>query len=62
MIRSMPASVIAVAESGVSSSADVARMSSSGADAVLVGSVISGAANPTEKVRELASVKRVARD
>jgi indole-3-glycerol phosphate synthase len=61
IIKSMPASVIAIAESGVSSASDVERISACGADAVLVGSAISAASDPAAKVRELAGVKRVPR-
>jgi indole-3-glycerol phosphate synthase len=54
----IPPSVVAIAESGMSSRADVERVAALGADAVLVGSTVSASATPTEKVRELASVRR----
>jgi indole-3-glycerol phosphate synthase len=57
----IPPSVIAIAESGMSSRADVERVAALGADAVLVGSSVSASPNPTETVRELASVARVPR-
>jgi indole-3-glycerol phosphate synthase len=52
---------VAIAESGIKSRADVERYAALGADAVLVGSSISAAENPTEVVRDLASVRRVSR-
>ena len=55
----VPRGVVAVAESGVSSVEDVRRVAAAGADAVLVGSSISGAPDPEEAVRRLASVERV---
>jgi indole-3-glycerol phosphate synthase len=53
--------VIAIAESGVSGRVDVERVARAGADAVLVGSSVSAAANPEEAVRCLTGVPRVAR-
>jgi indole-3-glycerol phosphate synthase len=61
LLSRIPADIVAVAESGVSTRDDVGRYAAAGADAVLVGSVISAAADPAEKVRELASVARVGR-
>src|SRR6185369_5438475 len=52
----VPPSVIAVAESGMSSRADVERVAALGADAVLIGSSLSAAANPAEAVKDFASV------
>jgi indole-3-glycerol phosphate synthase len=57
----IPPSIIAVAESGMSSRADVERVAALGADAVLVGSSISASADPASLVRDLASVPRVDR-
>jgi indole-3-glycerol phosphate synthase len=54
----IPPSVVAVAESGISAREDVERVAALGADAVLVGSSLSAAAAPAEKVRELGSVAR----
>jgi indole-3-glycerol phosphate synthase len=62
MLGLIPASVVAVAESGVSSRSDVERFARHGADAVLVGSVVSAADEPTSAVRALAGVARVARE
>lgn len=61
LIGQIPADRVAVAESGVSSRSDVERLAQYGTDAVLVGSAVSAAQNPTAAVRELADVTRVAR-
>ncbi len=61
LLPRVPPGVPAVAESGLRSRADVARMASSGADAVLVGAAIAAAASPDEAVRELTGVPRAAR-
>ncbi|HVX40559.1 MAG TPA: indole-3-glycerol phosphate synthase TrpC [Gemmatimonadaceae bacterium] len=61
LLAKIPGDVVAIAESGVSSRADVERVALAGADAVLVGSVISAAADPMAAVRSLADVPRVAR-
>jgi indole-3-glycerol phosphate synthase len=57
----IPDNVIAIAESGVSTRADVERFARAGADAVLVGSSISAAVSPESAVADLASVPRVPR-
>jgi indole-3-glycerol phosphate synthase len=57
----IPADRIAIAESGMSTVADVERVARLGADAVLVGSSLSSSADPAALVRELASVPRIAR-
>ncbi|HEY4217649.1 MAG TPA: indole-3-glycerol phosphate synthase TrpC [Gemmatimonadaceae bacterium] len=57
----VPGSVVAIAESGVSGRADVERVAASGADAVLVGSSISAAADPSAAVADLSDVTRVPR-
>ena len=61
LLSRVPSSVVAVAESGVSSRADVERVARAGADAVLVGSSVSGAADPRDAVRRLTGVPRIAR-
>jgi indole-3-glycerol phosphate synthase len=61
LVPRIPAGVIAIAESGVKSRADVERYARCGADAVLVGSSISAAADPTAATRALADVPRTAR-
>jgi len=62
LIPKIPANVIAIAESGVTGRADVERVAGFGADAVLVGSAISAAADPSAAVSALTGVPRVARD
>jgi indole-3-glycerol phosphate synthase len=61
LLARIPSNVIAIAESGVQNRADVERFARCGADAVLVGSVLSAAQDPVEAVRELASVPRASR-
>jgi len=61
LVPRIPAEIVAIAESGVKSRADVERYAQCGADAVLVGSSISAAADPTAATRSLAAVPRVAR-
>jgi indole-3-glycerol phosphate synthase len=58
VIPFIPASCIAVAESGMRTVDDVAPAAAAGADAILVGSAISAAADPAENVRLLAGVSR----
>jgi indole-3-glycerol phosphate synthase len=54
----VPRGVVAIAESGVKSAADVKRVADAGADAVLVGSELSGAGDPEAAVRSLTDVAR----
>lgn len=61
LVPLIPQSRVAVAESGVTTKADVERIARSGADAVLVGSALSAAADPTTAVRALTGVRRDAR-
>jgi indole-3-glycerol phosphate synthase len=49
----IPPNIVVVAESGVRTAADVRRIGSKGADAVLVGEALVTAANVSRKVREL---------
>ncbi len=58
LIPLIPASVVAVAESGVRSPDDVRRMADVGADAVLVGSSISASPDPEAAVRSLTGIAR----
>jgi indole-3-glycerol phosphate synthase len=51
----MPANVIRVSESGIHSSADVARLCASGYDAFLVGEYLMKSANPSAALRDLRS-------
>ena len=61
LIPLIPTSLVAVAESGVTKRSDVERIARSGADAVLVGSALSAASDPTHAVRALTGVRRGAR-
>jgi indole-3-glycerol phosphate synthase len=61
LIPGIPADRIAVAESGIATPADVQRAADAGADAVLVGSSISAAADPRAATRALAGIRRRAR-
>lgn len=61
LLKSIPADVIAVAESGVQTADDVERYARAGADAVLVGSAVSAAPDPALAVQALAVVKRIGR-
>jgi indole-3-glycerol phosphate synthase len=54
----IPRGVLAIAESGVKSAEDVARLAAAGADAVLVGSAISASPEPEAAVRALTGVAR----
>jgi len=58
LIPHMPSSIVAIAESGVRSRADVERYASCGADAVLVGSVLSASPDPAAATRALGGVAR----
>ena len=58
LVPRIPASIVAIAESGVKTRADVERYAACGADAVLVGSSISAAADPIAATRMLAAVPR----
>ena len=61
LLPKIPASVIAIAESGMSTVLDIERAAGLGADAVLVGSSLSGSEDPEGAVRTLASVPRIDR-
>ena len=58
----IPPAIIAIAESGVAARADVERVARRGADAVLVGSVFSAAADAAAGVAQLTGVPRIGRD
>lgn len=60
LIPHIPARCVAVAESGMTQPADVGPAAAAGADAILVGSAISAAGDPTTAVRALASIARSA--
>jgi indole-3-glycerol phosphate synthase len=61
LLTGVPSWTVAVAESGVQSRADVERLGRAGADAVLVGSSVSGAKDAVEAVRSLTGVRRSGR-
>jgi indole-3-glycerol phosphate synthase len=54
----VPSDVVAIAESGVRSIQDVERLARAGADAVLVGTVLSASSDPEAAVRSFTGVKR----
>lgn len=58
LVPRIPGDRVAIAESGVAGRADVERAARAGADAVLVGSVVSAAPDPAAAVRALTGVKR----
>jgi indole-3-glycerol phosphate synthase len=57
----VPGDICFVAESGIHTAADVARLSGEGIDAILVGEALMKAKDVGRKVRELAGVDRVAK-
>ncbi len=61
ILRAVPAGITAIAESGLSTRSDVERVAAWGADAVLVGAAIAGAADPAGAVRGLTGVPRTGR-
>ncbi len=61
LIPRIPAECLAVAESGMRRVEDVAASADAGADAILVGSAVSAAGDPTAAVAALAAVRRRAR-
>ena len=58
MLPAVPASCVAVAESGMASVADVAAAAAAGADAVLIGTALSSAAEPDDLLGRLSAVTR----
>ncbi|HEX7917984.1 MAG TPA: indole-3-glycerol phosphate synthase TrpC [Gemmatimonadales bacterium] len=61
LLARLPTGPLAVAESAMHTRADVEKAARAGADAVLVGTAMSSAADPSALTRDLASVPRVAR-
>jgi indole-3-glycerol phosphate synthase len=61
LLRAVPPAVLAVAESGLGTRTDVTQVAAWGADAVLVGTSVAGAADPTAAVRALTGVPRCGR-
>lgn len=60
IIPHLPADVVAIAESGIGGTADVELAAAAGADAVLVGTALSGAADVPRAVQALCGVARQA--
>jgi indole-3-glycerol phosphate synthase len=58
LLRDIPNDRIAVAESGIAGPRDVADMAAAGADAVLIGTALSLAAQPESLLHELSGVVR----
>ncbi|HEX5385977.1 MAG TPA: indole-3-glycerol phosphate synthase TrpC [Gemmatimonadales bacterium] len=58
LIAAVPAELVAVAESGMASAADVARAAAAGADAVLIGTALSAAADPAALAAECTAIAR----
>jgi indole-3-glycerol phosphate synthase len=58
LIPLVPANVVAIAESGIATRADVDRYAAAGADAVLVGSSLSAATDPVAATRALVGAPR----
>ena len=58
MFATVPAGVIAVAESGMANVKDVTQAAGAGADAVLIGTALSAAADPQSLAREISGVTR----
>lgn len=61
LVPGVPADVVAVAESGVRTRSEVERYAAAGADAVLVGSVLSASSDPVAATRALCGVPRRSR-
>lgn len=61
LLPRIPAGILAVAESGLRSRADVLRVAAAGADAVLVGTALAGASDPGAAVRELVGTSKAPR-
>jgi indole-3-glycerol phosphate synthase len=58
LLARVPPTLIAVAESGMATPADVERAAAAGADAVLVGTALSAAAEPDALLSRMAGVPR----
>ena len=58
VLRRVPGSAVAVAESGIRERRDVERVAGEGADAILVGTALAGAPDPAAAVRGLIGVRR----
>jgi indole-3-glycerol phosphate synthase len=58
LLTTVPASVVAVAESGMHGQEDVERAAAAGADAILIGTALSAAPDPARLLHGLAGVPR----
>lgn len=58
LLATVPGEMVAVAESGMHARADVEQAAAAGADAALIGTALSAAADPARLLRELAEVPR----
>jgi indole-3-glycerol phosphate synthase len=61
LIARIPKDVVAIAESGMASEADVRRAADAGADGVLIGTALSSSPDPSALVRAVSSVERKGR-
>jgi indole-3-glycerol phosphate synthase len=61
LLRELPADHVAVAESGMATAADVETAARAGADAVLIGTALSSAADPDGLLARLSRIPRRAR-
>ncbi len=61
LLASVPADRVAIAESGMATTADVERAAAAGADAVLVGTALSAADDPATQVVAFAGIRRLGR-
>jgi len=58
LLERVPRDRVAVAESGIGGRDDVTRAAAAGADAVLVGTALSGSSSPEHLLRELSTVAK----
>ena len=58
LLATVPAGVVAVAESGMHAPADVERAAAAGADAVLIGTALSAAGDPAGLLEQLTRIPR----
>lgn len=61
LLATIPPDRVAIAESGMASEADVRKAAAAGADGVLIGTALSGAADPSGLARAVASLSRTGR-
>lgn len=61
LLATIPPDRVAIAESGMASEADVRKAAAAGADGVLIGTALSGAADPSGLARTVAALSRTGR-